>query len=108
MSHYCPACGSKDVEFEMDGLQECMNCGFKGKDFPEEHLLIEEEEQNADTDLISKIKKRTISDDEDEIVETKTKKAKKGTKKVAKKKTAKKAVKKTTKKKVTKKTGRKK
>jgi Zn ribbon nucleic-acid-binding protein len=56
-SAYCPKCGSHDVEFEEDGIVECMNCGFRGINFPTEHLLIEDEEDEE----VSPIKKKAVA-----------------------------------------------
>ena len=53
-SSYCPKCGSHEVEFEEDGIVECMNCGFQGKDFPSEHLLIEGEDDDEELPIKKK------------------------------------------------------
>lgn len=54
-SAYCPKCGSHDVEFEEDGIIECMNCGFRGTNFPSEHLLIEDEEDEEESPIKKKV-----------------------------------------------------
>ncbi|HVY01794.1 MAG TPA: hypothetical protein VHA12_03460 [Candidatus Nanoarchaeia archaeon] len=69
-SDYCPKCGSHDVEFEEDGIIECMNCGFRGTNFPSEHLLIEDEEDEE----VSPIKKKVT--DKKETKEKSSSKAK--------------------------------
>lgn len=83
-SNYCPKCGSHDVEFAEDGIVECMNCGFQGKNFPSEHLLIEGEDDDEDMP----IKKKPVAVKKE--AKPKASKAKKPAKKAAKSKKGKK------------------
>ena len=83
-SNYCPKCGSHDVEFAEDGIVECMNCGFQGKNFPSEHLLIEGEDDDEEMPI-----KKPVVKKEAKPVKAKATKAKKPAKKAAKSKTKK-------------------
>lgn len=93
--NYCPACGSHEVDFAENGM-ECLECGFKSKEFPEEHMLIEGEEEDSVLDKVKQSRKKIIEEDEEmeDMDMEKTKKSKsKGKAKKAKSK-AKKSVKK--------------
>lgn len=79
-SAYCPKCGSHDVEFEEDGIIECMNCGFQGKDFPSEHLLIEGEDDEEEMPVKKKAPVKAAK-----VAKAKSKPAKKAAKPKAKK-----------------------
>ncbi len=92
---YCPSCGSHDVELEDEGGMVCLDCGRHADIFPEEHMLLEGED---DEDEAPKKKPTRIEEGNEDIEfedkPTRPAKSGKGKRSIAKSKKAKKATKK--------------
>jgi transcription initiation factor TFIIIB Brf1 subunit/transcription initiation factor TFIIB len=61
---FCPACGSKDIELEENGIMVCGDCGMRSKSFPKEELIGEIDEDDLEEedfhDEIERKPKKTI------------------------------------------------